>query len=304
MKKNLRLYLFSFGFALILWLYLKFNVVYNVELQIPLNLEVSNTQALSENIPDSVRVVASGKGWDLLNLVLSREDDFSINVSDVRNDTRLNLRQLLAERFTVPSNVSILSVEPESININFEKVSSKYVKVISRVKLNLAEGYEIVGEPIITPDSVLVTGASSVISKIKNLSTESKTIDDVNESITQTISLKDTLSNIIRVEPTIVTVSFTVDLLSDEVINDVTVGVEGAPDDKEVLLVPPRINITLRGGVNDLAGIDAADLRVLVRYADIEKDSLGFVIPEIVLPIDASIIKIEPETLQYIIKSK
>jgi YbbR domain-containing protein len=304
LKKNLRLYLFSFGFALILWLYLKFNVVYNVELQIPLNLEVSNTQALSENIPDSVRVVASGKGWDLLNLVLSREDDFSINVSDVRNDTRLNLRQLLAERFTVPSNVSILSVEPESININFEKVSSKYVKVISRVKLNLAEGYEIVGEPIITPDSVLVTGASSVISKIKNLSTESKTIDDVNESITQTISLKDTLSNIIRVEPTIVTVSFTVDLLSDEVINDVTVGVEGAPDDKEVLLVPPRINITLRGGVNDLAGIDAADLRVLVRYADIEKDSLGFVIPEIVLPIDASIIKIEPETLQYIIKSK
>lgn len=304
MKKNLRLYLFSFGFAFILWLYLKFNVVYNVELQIPLNLEVAENQALSENLPDTITVVAGGKGWDLLNLMLSREDEFSVNVANVKNDTKLNLRQLLSERVNIPSNISILSVEPETISINFEKVSSKYVKVINNIKLELADGYEIVGEPRITPDSVLITGASTVISKIKSISTVSKTISDVNESITETISLKDTLSNIIRIEPTVVTVVFDVDLLGEKTINDVTIGVEEAPDDKEVLLVPPRINITLRGGVNDLAGVNAADIRVMVRYTEIENDSLGYIVPEIILPIEAVIIKLDPERLQYIIKSK
>lgn len=304
MNKNLKLYLFAFGFALILWLYLKFNVVYNIELQIPLNLEVGNNQALAENLPDSVTVVASGKGWDLLNLVLSRDDDFSVDVSNVKNDTRLNLRQLLSERVSIPSNVSILSVEPESININFEKVSSRYVKVVNNIKLELADGYEIVGEPRIIPDSVLITGASSVISKIRSLSTESKTISGVNESITETISIKDTLSNIIRIEPTMVSVVFDVDLLSDKTINDITIGVENAPEDKEVLLVPPRINLTLRGGVNDLAEVNAADIRVIVRYTEIENDSLGYIVPEIILPIEAAIIKLDPERLQYIIKSK
>src|SRR5690606_11269864 len=240
----------------------------------------------------------------LLNLMLSREDEFSVNVANVKNDTKLNLRQLLSERVNIPSNISIISVEPETISINFEKVSSKYVKVINNIKLELAEGYEIVGEPRVTPDSVLITGASTVISKIKSVSTVSKTISDVNESITETISLKDTLSNIIRIEPTMVTVVFDVDLLGEKTINDVTIGVEEAPDDKEVLLVPPRINITLRGGVNDLAGINAADIRVMVRYTEIENDSLGYIVPEIILPIEAGIIKLDPERLQYIIKSK
>lgn len=304
MKKNFRLYLFSFGFAFILWLYLKFNVAYNIELSIPLHVHVTNNQALSENLPENITVVASGKGWDLLNLMISRDKDFSLDLSNIKNDTKLNTRQLLSERLDVPSNVSIVSVDPETINISFEKVFKKYVKVRNNVALQLADGYEIIGEPRIIPDSVLVSGASSIVSNIKYLSTEYKLVKDVKENVTETVAIKDTLSNIIRIEPSMVSVTFEVDLLAERKFNDLDITIENLPDDKEVLLVPPKLALSLRGGVNELADINPGDIKIIVRYGDIERDSLGFIIPEIILPIEASIISLTPEKLQYIIKNK
>lgn len=304
MKKNFKLYLFSFGFAFILWLYLKFNVVYNVELTIPLNVQVANNQALSETLPENITVVASGKGWDLLNLMISRDRDFSLDLSNVKNDTKLNTRQLLGERMDIPSNVSVLSVEPETITVSFEKVFKKYVKIRNNISLQLSEGYEIIGEPEIRPDSVLVSGASSIVSNIRSLSTEYKLIKDVNEDVTITVALKDTLSNVIRVEPSMVTVIFNVDLLAEKDFNDLEIQIENLPDDKEVLLVPPRLSLSLRSGVNELAAINPGDIKIIVQYSEIENDSLGFVVPEIILPFDASIINMTPDKLQYIIKQK
>lgn len=304
MRKNFKLYLFSFGFALILWLYLKFNIVYNIELSIPLNVQVSKSQALSEKLPEDITVVVSGKGWDLLNLMLSREKDFSLDLSNIKNDTKLNTRQIMGERIDIPSNVSIVSVEPETISISFEKVFKKYVKVRNNINLQLADGYEIIGEPDIIPDSVLISGASSIVSNIKYLPTEYMLIKDVKENVTQTISLKDTLSNIIRVEPSMVTVVFKVDLLAERTFNDLDIQVENLPDDKEVLLVPPKLSLAIRSGVNELASINPGDIRIIVQYTDIERDSLGFVVPEVILPFDATIINMSPEKLQYIIKRK
>jgi YbbR domain-containing protein len=304
LKKNFKLYLFTFGFAFILWLYLKFNVVYNVELSIPLNVQVSNTQALSENLPENITIVASGKGWDLLNMMLARDKDFSLDVSNVKNDTKLSTRQMLSERLNIPSNVSVLSVEPETITISFEKVFKKYVKVTNNVSLQLSDGYEIIGDPEILPDSVLVSGASSIVSNLRSLPTEYKLIKDVNENVTLTVSLKDTLSNIIRIEPSMVTVIFKVDLLAEKDFKDLQIQVENIPEDKEVLLVPPSLSLSLRSGVNELASINPADIRIIVQYSDIERDSLGYVVPEVILPFEASIINMTPEKLQYIIKRK
>lgn len=304
MKKNFKLYIFSFGFAFILWLYLKFNVVYNVELTIPLNVQVSTNQALSETLPENITVVASGKGWDLLNLMISRDRDFSLDLSNVKNDTKLNTRQMLSERMDIPSNVSVLSVDPETISVSFEKVFKKYVKVRNNISLQLSDGYEIIGEPEILPDSVLVSGASSIVSNIRSLSTEYKVIKDVNEDVTITVALKDTLSNIIRVEPSMVTVIFKVDLLAEKDFNDLEIKVENIPEDKDVLLVPPRLSLSLRSGVNELATINPGDIRIIVQYSAIERDSLGFVIPEVILPFEATIINMTPEKLQYIIKQK
>ncbi|MBK8550631.1 MAG: hypothetical protein IPL53_06040 [Ignavibacteria bacterium] len=76
------------------------------------------------------------------------------------------------------------------------------------------------------------------------------------------------------------------------------------PLDKEVLLIPPKVNVSLRGGVEKLAQISSNDIKVNIEFGRIESDTLGFVIPEYIIPEETTLLKTEPQKLQYIIKNK
>lgn len=87
-------------------------------------------------------------------------------------------------------------------------------------------------------------------------------------------------------------------------LDDVNVNILNVPDDKEVLLIPPKVSVSLRGGVDQLSLISQSDIDVNVEYENIENDTLGFVIPEVKIPNQTSLLKLEPQKLQYIIKKK
>ena len=304
MKKNLRIYIYAFVFALILWLYLSLNITYNVILSIPIDIQLSKSQALSEDLPEEIEVNVSGKGWDLLNLILSRDVDYSVDLTSIKKDTKIITSRAISERLSLPLNVSILSIKPDTLNISFDKVSRKYVKVMNNVEVIPAGDYRIVGDPKITPDSVLISGASSILSRIKFLSTEYKLIKDIKKNIVETVSLKDTLRNVIKVEPRNVSISYTVELSAEKILDNLNIEVANLPEDKEVLLIPPQLKLSLRGGVDELSSLIPSDIRVIVEYSSIENDTLGFIVPEIVLPVSAEIINVEPKKFQYIIKKK
>ena len=75
-------------------------------------------------------------------------------------------------------------------------------------------------------------------------------------------------------------------------------------EDKEVLLIPPKVNLSVRGGVEQLSQISMSDINVNVEFNLIESDTLGFIIPEVNIPEELNLLKIEPQKLQYIIKNK
>ncbi|MBK7446937.1 MAG: hypothetical protein IPJ45_13145 [Ignavibacteria bacterium] len=76
------------------------------------------------------------------------------------------------------------------------------------------------------------------------------------------------------------------------------------PEDKEVLLIPPKVSLSVRGGVEQLSQISMSDINVNVEFNLIESDTLGFIIPEVNIPEELNLLKIEPQKLQYIIKNK
>ncbi len=76
------------------------------------------------------------------------------------------------------------------------------------------------------------------------------------------------------------------------------------PDDKEFLLIPPKISVSLRGGVEQLTQINSSDIKVEIEFGKIESDTLGYIVPEIIIPDETNLLKSEPQKLQYIIKNK
>jgi hypothetical protein len=151
---------------------------------------------------------------------------------------------------------------------------------------------------------VKITGATSVILKIKNIPTEKKIIRNINSDIVIDVSLSDSLINLVKVEPKSVKISYKIELAAEKSFEDLKVDIKNMPADKEVLLIPPNLNLSLRGGVDMLSKLSVSDFNIYINYELIEKDTLGSVAPIIEIPENLSIINYSPQKFQYIIKKK
>lgn len=304
MNKNFRIFLLSFFFATALWLYISLNLSYSLDVSIPFEIQTTKSQALTEEVPNTIDVKVKGKGWDLLNILISKDLKYSLDISKLKKDSKIITEQFVNERLNLQQNVSILEINPDTISINFDKVFEKLVPLKNNIVLNLKEGYSIVGNPVLIPDSVKIQGASYLLNKIKFIPTEVKVINNVNSDIQGVVNIKDTLSSLIKVDLKQVNFRYRIQLSAEKNIEDIMINVLNVPQDKEVLLIPPKLNISLRGGVEQLSQITPADVIVNIEFGKIENDTLGFVIPDLIIPDETSLLKTEPQKLQYIIKNK
>ena len=139
---------------------------------------------------------------------------------------------------------------------------------------------------------------------LKFVNTEAVTFRDINSGITRQVKISDTLGNSVRIDPKIVNVTYRVELSAEKTFEDISVDVYGVPQDKEVLIIPPMISITLRGGVEVLSKLNPNEIKAGVNFKAIENDEQGYIEPTIELSNELSLIKSEPQRFQYIIKKK
>lgn len=304
MKRNIIIITISFIFALALWLYISLSDNYIVNLSIPVNLKLSQRQALASEIPNTIDVTLRGKGWDLLTVMLGHKPVYNLDLSNYKKNVKISPISDLKSIIGIPEHITVLNVYPDTLDIVFDNITEKYLKVKNNLTVIPKEGYVIVGNPRIEPDSVKVYGASSVIMKLKSIPTESLTIENVSQKFSKVVNLKDTLTNLIQIEPKTVTISYNIELLAEKKLEGVDVVVKNLPLNKEVVIIPPKIDLIFRGGVNHLSRLRESDVTVSIDFNVLEKDSTGFITPDIRIPVDYDLIKYEPNQFQYIIKSK
>ncbi|MBV6479420.1 MAG: hypothetical protein HGGPFJEG_02193 [Ignavibacteria bacterium] len=277
---------------------------YSVDLSIPVEIKTSSTQALTDELPSSIDVTVRGKGWELIGMLISKNTKYTLDISKYKKDSKILTENFVSDKINLNPNVSVLNITPDTINISFDKISEKLVPVRNRITVKPKDGYGIAGKPVLKPDSVKVRGSSYILNKIKFISTEDLVFNDVNSELSGKVRIMDTLSNIISIEPKILDFSYSVQLTAEKYFEDVTVEVSGLPEDKEVLLLPPKVNLSIRGGINFITGLTQADINVKVEFNKIEIDTLGFLKPEVSVPEGLEVLSMNPEKLQYIIKKK
>ncbi len=269
-----------------------------------MEVESGKNTAVSEKLPDAIEMTLQGKGWDLLSLMMSKNKLYKLNLSRLKNDSRIITNQSLSERTNLPPSITVLRTSPDTIDISLDKYGERTVKIKNNIVIKAKENYQIIGEPKFQPDSVKIRGAASLINKIRFIPTEYKYFEDVNGIVTGVINIKDTLTSLIKIDPRTVKYTFNVQLSGEKTFEGININLPNIPSDKEVVLLPPKITLSLRGGVDEISKLSAQDINVFINFSSIEEDSVGYVVPEIKLPIEANIIKMEPDKFQYILKKK
>jgi hypothetical protein len=293
--------LVSIVVAFVLWFTFSMRESYSVVIEMPLVIEnLPEGRALSALPPRQARVTVQGEGWELLKL--SRRTP-SLEVS--AQDATVDIYGAATESNRLPPGVAVQSVLPTTLDLSLEPRITRALPIRLRADIAAAPLFDILSPPTISPDTVVVTGARSIVNGLENWPTERVVWDDLKENINGTVPLSDTLAGLVATSVRGVEVTVPVALFT-EAERTLEVRTEGAPPGADpIRLIPSTVNVTYRIPMDDYeASLETDRFYAFVPYATAINDTTGTVQPIVQLPENLSVrdVRFEPRRLQYRIR--
>lgn len=257
-------------------------------------VNVPDRESLRQLPPSEIRVQVVADGWSLLRLRLD-PPTVPINASQ----DQINVRDAIQN---LPKNVEVQSVSPNVLSLWKERRISRTMPIVSRVDIDTPPTHDLIEDERLTPDSVEVSGAASVVGNLTRWPTVARTFEDVRDTLDVRVPLSDTLSGLViksvsDVRLQAVSQQFT------EGSREIDVTVQGQPSTRTLVsLEPSTVNVRYRVLFSQYReAMRAMDFFATVSYDEIRRDTTGRVMPELHLP-DSIVLKdveMRPSQLGY-----
>jgi hypothetical protein len=303
-------------FGLLIWLSANLRETYVTTVTVPVAVDhLPAGWAIRTPVPRTLLVRLRGEGWQLATMLIGKDLTvrFPVVPPDVSASTpaavaahgsRVVTMREVAERIQLLQGVELVSATPDSIVFELDRFVEKRVPVVVDYAMTFREGYGQSGQATLLPDSVLIGGAESILRTISSWKTERGTFSDVKSPIEANLALAPNDRYDIALSTRSVHVSINVQPFAEKVLNGLAVEIAGVPPQREVIFIPPRVEIVVRGGIRQLANLSHGDFHVGIDYTTILTDTTGIVEPVITGPADVQVVRKRPERLQYIVRKR
>lgn len=295
--------LFSLIFSSAVWISINLGNQFQIFIEVPIKIEnLRPDQAIALPLPHSIRFKIQGTGWQLLNTLISPNLFYTIDFSTLSKKDLVLTSKDLADRVNISSSVRVFESSPETVIVRLDERISKKVPVIGMIRASFREGFGIVGSVRTDPDSVVLTGARSLLNKIQDWHTDTITLNDINIPITMSVRLNDSLH--FEISRSIITtiIRFDVQPIAEKTISEIPIEIVQVPERRNVVLIPPKLSIIIRSGVNNIANLSAKDFSAFIDYKSILLDTSGLIVPIISGPANVQIVQQKPDKIQYVVR--
>lgn len=292
-RERIVVFIVSFILALCLWLMVNLSRDYNLNVELPIKLgSVPEDKALVEKLPKTATVSVTGEGWKLINLY-NNPPPINVDVSD----SEVNLFDQVQQQMNAMPDINVQKVQPLILNLKLEARSSKQVPIRSRVHITFEDQYGMVGRAKFQPDSITVSGATSLIKNITDWPTDSVSYEDISSNLSRVVKLKDP--------------GELIDLSRNEVIYNarieqftegeakVNIETRNLPSGRSVSYSPALVTVKFNIPIDEYTNLKKTNpFRAFVNYSQIQTDSTGFVAPQIEQIADTSQYHIDIRSFQ------
>jgi YbbR domain-containing protein len=301
MRKNLHIMIIALIFSMVIWASISLSNDYYATFDVPVKVvNFPGGYTTGTNLPENVSVKLKGQGWKLLSINLGAESEYVISAGGDSGRKFVNLYNYLVENQWLSSDLEVIDITPDTLSFTVERIISKRVKILPDLSLDFRKGYGLASAVKLNPDSVTVYGPVNYITELQNVYTEKLEIDRIDSRVYENVRLASgrgiTYSN------NVVGVSLDVQQIMEKEFTELPVEIMDIPSDRNVVLLPNKISIGVRGGIDILGRLKTDDFRAYVYYRDVVLDTTGSVLPRIDLPGNTSFLYSKPERLRYIIK--
>lgn len=290
-------------FSFILWGAISLNEDYYMGITMPIKfVQVSDSTAVSNVSEDEVKLNIKGQGWQLAKLILTDELKFAIRVGKRYGKQEVILKSELENNSWFSSNLQIIEINPDKISFFIEHAAKKQVKIVPNIKITFEEGFTQGDSIQLSNDSITVYGPISELSKLKEVKTKFYEFSNLNKKITEEVELEPI--KLVGYSLNKVLLTLDVQKIVDKTFEEIPIETLEVPVNYELQLVPNKINIKVRGGINTLSKIKNEEIKIFVKFNDAFKDTLGYLVPQVTLPPYTQQIELEPPKVEYIIKQR
>lgn len=304
-KRRIHIVLGATLFAALLWIIVNMREQYQTTIAVPLVVDnIPPGSAIQTPVPRYLYLRCTSDGWQLASLAMGGERRCVLDVGSLPAVQQVLTLKDVVERITLPLGIQTISMRPESVYVSLDRFAQKNVPVVLDCHLSFKEGYGLIGSPSVTPETVQVVGAETVLKRIGFWRTTRTVFDNLKAPVEEDIALADTSSYVLNFHPGRVRVQINVQPFAEKPFSGLPVEILSVPGNREVILIPPKIDIVVRGGIDQLSALSLRDFQASVDYALVIKDTSGFIDPQIVPPAGVQIVNRRPERLQYIVRKR
>ncbi|HUN67049.1 MAG TPA: hypothetical protein VMW43_13235 [Bacteroidota bacterium] len=304
-QKRYPVILSSVLFACLTWLSINMHDEYTVVRQIPVVIEnMKEGRALKYPLPRTVSVRFKGNGWQLAGLFLSPDVRYYIDVSTLGTEEFMITGRNFFEHIKLPVALQAIDVKPDTLYLALDEYTEKLVPIGPRVVTEFREGFGQVGPMQFTPESVRVGGSRDLLARISGWPTVYRKFNGLRAPLDVDIPLEEPAMHSVDIFASSTHLHLNVQPFAEKVLSGVPVTCTGAPANREVIFIPPKIDIIVRGGIDQLAHLEINDVLVSVPFQSLLQDSISTVEPGIAEIEGVQILSKKPEHFRFIIRKK
>lgn len=274
---------------------------------VPLEVELPESRAIEDELPENIMVEVSGSGWNLFNLIyINSNKKCEIDLTKEKfQDSLYEINRLVIQRSLISlETVDPKDFSPDRIILKTGKVGKYTIPIVSNIEINPQKGFLVIGELELQPDSVQISGNDKLVKLIKSWSTQKKVYQGVNRDISDKIMLKDTLGGIVKLDRKTIEFDVEIKQYADKEFLDIPFKIVGGNLNKRNKLEPSLFQVTLRGGVDEIDQMEASDISIEIDYNDVLNDSTGIIIPKVIIPKNAELLRLDPSYIYHTIELK
>lgn len=302
MSRKLNIFIASVIFAVILWSSISLSDLFYTNIDVKLTLiNFPDGYTTGSQLPEEIKLKVRGQGWRLVFLNVGPETEFRVSVGGDSGWHHISLYDYLESNRWLLSDVDIINLYPDSLNYYVERIISKKLPVVSALDLEFKPGYGLASDIIFNPESVLVKGPLSYLRSQEEIETNRKNLGFLDSRTSTEVNL-DRITGF-EYNTNLIEIILDVQRIVDKQFENIPVEVLDIPAGREVVLLPNKINLNVRGGIEILGKLKEEQFHAYVKYQTLVQDTTGSIIPEILLPLNVTLQFSKPDRLRYVIRS-
>ncbi|MBP1637840.1 MAG: hypothetical protein H6Q18_629 [Bacteroidetes bacterium] len=241
-------------------------------INIPINYTgIPEDVQILNKLPEKITIVIRDEGLRLLEYSKNKAIPMSLDLTRVyfeKGNILISTDQLKGRlsRYVLPTT-AVLSIQPDSISIDYQKLTTKQLKIKLNSQVSLATQHIYSDSIRIEPSTVKVFGPKHVIDTMKAVYTDKINITDLSD----TILVKSKLKRIkgVRYSFEDVSIGFLVEMFTEKQLQ-IPVTVINSPEKLNIKVFPARIDVTFNIGLSNFNKIKPNDIQAVFDYNEVK----------------------------------